>query len=254
MLSRFNKSSKVRGYQAGFFNLFPSVHDQKSRLRKAEKIAYALKIANYPLASSICLDAGCSSGIITSALAPLFAKMIGLDFDVIALANIVPSATRSVLFIQGDLMSLPLSDNAVDVVICAQVYEHVPDDQVMMDEIYRILKPGGIVFLSGPNKLFPIELHYAMPFLHWLPSRIPDGYVRLLGRGDHYYEHSRSLWGLRKLVSRFEVCDITVDLLLTPYLIRSSFILRMIKLVPRVIWTFFEPVFPNFNFILRKRN
>ncbi len=63
----------------------------------------------------------------------------------------------------------PLEDESCDLVICAQVYEHVPDDRRLAEEVYRVLKPGGVVFFSGPNWLFPIEGHYHLPFLHWLP-------------------------------------------------------------------------------------
>lgn len=242
-----------RGYQEGFYTLSERVRDPVSRQRKADKIIQALThYAHHPLSSAVCLDIGSSSGIITSAIAPPFGKVIGLDYDEIALRATNPAARARVQFIQGDAMSLPLGDNMVDVIICAQVYEHVPDDELLFEEIYRVLKPGGLVFFSGPNWLFPIEPHYFLPFLHWLPERLADIYLRLTGRGDHYYERSRHLWGLRRLLHRFVIRDITLEVLQRFYLPEIRGPKWIVRNTPTVVWKLLLPFFPNFNWILYK--
>lgn len=244
---------KRRGYQSGFYNLSAGVRDRESRLRKAEKIAYVLQeLGNYPLSSTICLDVGCSSGIITAALAPLFARTIGVDYDGIALANISSSAKERTSFVQGDVLYLPFADQAVDIVICAQVYEHVPNDKMLIAEIYRVLKLGGIVFFSGPNKLFPIEPHFFLPFLHWLPPRWADRYLRLFRRGDHYYERPRTLWGLQQLVKQFEVRDVTAELFASPRAAALGLGPKILGRVPMTVWKLLQPVLPNFNWLLYK--
>lgn len=210
-------------------------------------------LASYPLSTAICLDLGCSSGVITTALSRLFARTIGLDYDQLALKNIDAAAFRSASFLRGDAMSLPLADRSIDAIICAQVYEHVPDDQALVAEIYRVLKPGGIVFFSGPNKLYPIEPHYFLPFLHWLPEKLADGYLRLLGKGDHYYERSRTLWGLQKLWAQFTICDVTVQVL--KWKTRqtgSPASSQSLGRLPDWVWRLLLPVFPNYNWILYK--
>jgi SAM-dependent methyltransferase len=243
-----------RDFQPGFYDLCTKVRNRESRLQKADKIAYFLaKYSSIPLSSATCLDLGCSSGIITAALAPLFSQTIGLDYDEIAFRNIDGSPRPSPQFIRGDAMKLPFSDHSIDVIICAQVYEHVPDDQRLVGEMERVLKEGGIVFFSGPNRLFPVEPHYFLPFLHWLPSALANRYLRLLGRGEHYYERSRTLWSLRQLTSQFALRDVTIEAFLREL---PSIMPRpwnsILSRTPRLVWTLLLPVFPNFNWVLCK--
>jgi ubiquinone/menaquinone biosynthesis C-methylase UbiE len=52
--------------------------------------------------------------------------------------------------IVGDIHALPLKDNSVDAVVCIAVLEHVEDPKKAMSEMYRVLKPGGKLFLYVP--------------------------------------------------------------------------------------------------------
>lgn len=242
-----------RDFQAGFYDTCEKVRDRESRLQKADKIAYFLgKFSPIPLSSAICLDVGCSSGIITAALAPLFSHTIGLDYDAIAFENIASSPQPTLQFIRGDAMNLPLSDHSIDTIICVQVYEHVADDRRLVEEMKRVLKEGGIIFFSGPNKLFPVEPHYFLPFLHWLPGALANRYLRLLGRGEHYYERSRTLWSLRRLTSGFTLRDVTIDVFLRELGILPEPWNNLVRRIPRSVWTLLMPIFPNFNWVLCK--
>jgi SAM-dependent methyltransferase len=226
----------------------------EGRLRKAAKIeAILLKYAGDQLRQSVCLDIGCSSGIVTCALAPLFDRIIGLDYDEIVLQNTQANTGCAASFIRGDAMSLPFPAGSLGVVVCAQVYEHVPDDRRLAAEIERVLKPGGVVFFSGPNWLFPLEPHYHLPFLHWLPGRLADACLRLLHRGDHYYERSRHLWGLRRLWGLFIIKDATLDVLALDLNSQDGGKCgRWLRGVPGWVWRALLPVFPNFNWVLVK--
>jgi SAM-dependent methyltransferase len=50
----------------------------------------------------------------------------------------------------GDARALPLPDRSVDLVVATDVVEHVDDDQRAVSEIYRVLRPGGIVLFTVP--------------------------------------------------------------------------------------------------------
>jgi SAM-dependent methyltransferase len=241
-----------RGYQTGFYAHSEAVRDEERRLRKAAKIRLALQNFGLSANDGLCLDVGSSSGIMTAQFAPLFGHTVGLDYDVTALGTIAPQDRVAVDYVRGDAMGLPFADCCVDAVICAQVYEHVPDDVQLFAEIYRVLKPDGVVFFSGPNWLFPIELHYNLPFLHWLPQAWASGLLQALGADDQYYEKSRHMWSLRRLMHRFEVYDATLDLMQSETLIATPWLREAVGWLPRPVWTLLYPLLPNFNWILRK--
>lgn len=50
----------------------------------------------------------------------------------------------------GDGMDIPLEAETIDIVLCTQVIEHVSDPQTLVNECYRVLKPGGRLLLAGP--------------------------------------------------------------------------------------------------------
>jgi SAM-dependent methyltransferase len=62
-------------------------------------------------------------------------------------------------------MRLPLKTGCVDLVVSFETIEHVADAWALVDEIRRVLKPGGLLVLSTPNRAFgPAERHTANPF------------------------------------------------------------------------------------------
>lgn len=243
-----------RGYQLGFYEYAAGVRDRRLRLCQAAKIRHILvESVTMPAGALRCLDVGCSSGTITNALAPMFHQTVGLDIDEIALASREHTAGNGVFYLRGDGMNLPFPDASFDVVICAQVYEHMPDSRRLMLEVYRVLTSDGSVFFSGPNWLFPIEPHYFLPFLHWLPRKAAGTYLRVFGKGSHYYEHSRNLWDLYRLVSPFLVRDVTLEALASKLSSGTGLWWLVALLTPRWIWRLLLPFVPNFNWILSKQ-
>lgn len=242
-----------RGYQNDFYELSSSVRDPIRRLRKARKIRWALEnFSKADISNATCLDLGCSSGIMTADLSSLFKVMIGMDYDSLALGSIHPTDKQSVYYAKSDAMKLPLQDCSVDVVICAQVYEHVPDSSRLFNEIHRILRPGGIVYFSGPNWLFPIEPHYFIPFLHWLPEKWANSVLKLIGASESYYERSSSSRYLRRQLRCFSIYDMTPALLHSDHLVQNVLLRSSIRRVPQWLWRFLGPLHPNFNWILVK--
>ncbi len=109
----------------------------------------------------------------------------------------------------GDAMATGLAPDSVDVAICAHVYEHVSSAQQMMDEILRVLRPGGVCYFAAENRIIFREGDYRLPFLSLLPKPLAHRYLQLTGRGDHYYETLRTVWQLRRLTNKFDVLDYT---------------------------------------------
>jgi predicted SAM-dependent methyltransferase len=55
--------------------------------------------------------------------------------------------------VKADICNLPFSDNAYDVILCNHVLEHIPDDTKAMQELFRVLKPGGMGIFQIPQDL-----------------------------------------------------------------------------------------------------
>lgn len=117
------------------------------------------------------LDIGCGSGLIASSLAPHVEAIRGVDPEPWSRWSGLQEAFSNLRFNVGGVDSLPaiVPDASVDVAICNQVYEHVPDPANLISELYRVLTPGGVGYFAGPNLLWPVEPHVFLPFVHWLP-------------------------------------------------------------------------------------
>ena len=78
-------------------------------------------------------------------------------------------------FIQGSGLTLPFSDNSFDQVICSEVLEHIVDYQGVLQEIKRVLKPGGLFAVSVPR--------YFPEWVCWMLSsayhEVPGGHLRI---------------------------------------------------------------------------
>jgi SAM-dependent methyltransferase len=55
--------------------------------------------------------------------------------------------------VKADICNLPFDDNTYDVIFCNHVLEHIPDDTKAMQELFRVLKPGGMAILQIPQDL-----------------------------------------------------------------------------------------------------
>ncbi|MDQ6642361.1 MAG: class I SAM-dependent methyltransferase [Actinomycetota bacterium] len=90
---------------------------------------------------------------------------------------------------RSDVLDLDVRD-AFDLVVLDNVYEHLPRQQASLAAIVDALRPGGVLFLLTPNKLWPIEAHYRLPFLSYLPLSMANRYLRASGRGTDYKDAS----------------------------------------------------------------
>src|SRR5450432_443830 len=87
---------------------------------------------------------------------PAELRTVSAMFAAMSEAGEIP-AGGSGMAVHGDATSMPFPDGAFDQVIAAEVLEHIPADQAAMNEIARVLRPGGIAAVTVPA---------------WLPERI----------------------------------------------------------------------------------
>ena len=88
----------------------------------------------------------------------------------------------SVRYVQGDACDLPFADGAFDVVFSNAVIEHVGERAQQRRLVAEALRVGRKVFLTTPNRCFPIEVHTRLPLVHWLPERAAHRLYDLAGK------------------------------------------------------------------------
>lgn len=74
-----------------------------------------------------------------------------------------------IAYVQGDGCELPFADGAFDLVFSNAVIEHVGDRARQQRFVAEALRVARGVFLTTPNRCFPLELHTRLPLVHWLP-------------------------------------------------------------------------------------
>lgn len=187
------------------------MYDEEGRGAKADKVIAILDDYLEDISTLSVLDVSCSTGLMARRFAPHFATITGIDIDESAVAfarehNNLPNIEYRVM----DALQMTFPDESFDVVVCNQMYEHVPDAKQLLREIRRILVPGGVCYFGATNRLKVIETHYGrIPFLSYLPKPLANAYLRLLGRGTRYYENLHTYWTLQTMCRDFEVTDYT---------------------------------------------
>lgn len=206
-------------YQQDYSSIKPKMYDPSSRIKRGQRIIKLLKVyfKKNNLSGMTLLDVGSSTGIIDNEISKSFDKVIGIDIDkkAVNFAN-NKYMNNGLEFRIGDAMNLDFPDNTFDVVVCAQVYEHVSNPKKMLDEIYRVLKPSGICYFAAINKYWPKEAHYNLLFLSYLPKKIANIYVKLFHKADKYWETPLSWRQLKRITKKFKVVDYTEEILSNP--------------------------------------
>jgi len=104
------------------------------------------------------LDAGCGRGFYThaAALFPFVRQVTGIDVNA-GYLTVARSHCRSakITLSQESVYALPFPDRTFDYIICSEVLEHLRDDAGAVAELFRVLKKGGTLAVTVPNRSFP---------------------------------------------------------------------------------------------------
>lgn len=98
------------------------------------------------------LEAGCGEGYGADLIADVARRVIALDYDEATVAHVRARYPRVEIH-HGNLAALPLPDASVDVVVNFQVIEHLWDQPQFVRECLRVLRPGGVLLMSTPNRI-----------------------------------------------------------------------------------------------------
>lgn len=229
----------------------------KNRNIKAEQIAHVLEnFARVNLKESNVLDFGCGSGGIAAHLAARVNTMTGLDPEPWPRWNQWLEQHNNLSFIQGSVDRNTLSPQSFDVIICNQVYEHVPDPEALIGLIAKLVKPDGVVYFAGPNLLFPIEPHVFWPFVHWLPRRFAIKLMKTLGskHAESLDAYSTHYWKLKSWLDAHFESENALPFLIKKTLPDMRKRRTLTSMIPKIFLKFMTPALPGFIFILRLKN
>lgn len=125
----------------------------------------AAQLSEYAdLRGSLVLDVGGGPGYFRDAFRRAGARYVSVDSD---LGELSARGEPEAGTVMGSGMALPIRDGAVDVCYSSNVLEHVPDPWTMAEEMLRVTRPGGVVFLSFTVWLSPWGGHETAPW-HYL--------------------------------------------------------------------------------------
>ena len=147
-------------------------------------LTFNFKHIDLPQNKGLMLDIGCGEGRHVFGTMQNFKNTfcIGLDMDEASLKKSQEGyeffksiSDEGAVFIKGSAYNLPIPSNSLDLVVCSEVLEHLDDYHAALDEIKRVLKPGGKFLASVPSFL-PEKIC-------WLLSKdyqnMPGGHVRI---------------------------------------------------------------------------
>jgi len=116
-------------------------------------------------ADSFIVDIGCSAGVSSITLGTLGFKVTGLDISeglISQAKELALNENSSAQFLTGDAANLPFERESVDVCFMVGLLHHFPNYAPVINDIHRILKPGGLIVAVEPNAL---NLAYKLSFM-----------------------------------------------------------------------------------------
>ena len=186
-----------------------AILDPESRKRKAAKISRVLS-QHTDLAKSKVLDIGTGAGYIAHHIGKTAKEMTSVD--VVDQRRI----KHGYKFVPVKDEALPFDDETFDVVISNHVIEHVADHQQHIDEVLRVLTPGGLIYFATPNRYWLFDPHYEVPFINWLPRKLAGKYLRAV-KGQTWDIWPTTTRTVRKRLGRkHQVQPIVVDIIKNP--------------------------------------
>lgn len=143
-----------------------------------------------PIAGQTIVDLGCGPGYYTRAFRERGATVIPVDNseDELELGGAPPEG-----YLLGDAGNLPLESASVDGAYCSNMFEHTPSAEPIIDEVARVLKPGGWGYLSWTNWYSPWGGHLMSPYHYLGPVRGPRLYERRHGKPEKH-AYGETLW------------------------------------------------------------
>ncbi len=180
LTGEFNHSSNPE-----FFNYYAIESESEATQERFRRIRELVQIVAARIHGSKALkvaDIGCGAGTMSCLWAEQGHAVSGLDISAPLVDLARDRAAKqgySILFDVGSATAIPWADASFDVCLAPELLEHVADWQGCLDEFTRILRPGGVLYLSTTNVLCPKQEEFRLPVYSWYPGFLKRRFERL---------------------------------------------------------------------------
>lgn len=145
---------------------------ERARLIKGKLLRFLARLERNA-SELVVVDVGCGAGSQSFVWAEDGHVVRGLDISA-PLVEIARGRAHGrgldVRFDVGTATKLPYADRTADVCLLPELLEHIEDWQTCLEEAVRILKSGGVLFVSTTNVLCPLQDEFSLPLYSWYPG------------------------------------------------------------------------------------
>ena len=147
-----------------FYESFAEQFDSKMNMYDTNKRLHVFynELLTEDIKGKQVLDAGCGTGWFSKGAADRGAVVTSMDLGEKLLAEVKKKCDSN--RVVGSILEMPFPDNHFDIVVSSEVIEHTPNPEQAVKEIFRVLKPGGTMVLSTPNRFWIFSLRIAEVF------------------------------------------------------------------------------------------
>jgi 2-polyprenyl-3-methyl-5-hydroxy-6-metoxy-1,4-benzoquinol methylase len=168
-----------------FFQYYHEKSQSPETITRFERLVELILRAKGPAAGEVTFriaDVGGGAGT----LARLFARRghsvtcVDLSRDLLAVGKSRAEAEGLKMeFINCSATQTPIPSSSLDICVIPELLEHVVEWRECLDEAGRMVRPGGLLYLSTTNKLCPIQEEFTLPLYSWYPGFLKRRYERL---------------------------------------------------------------------------
>jgi 2-polyprenyl-6-hydroxyphenyl methylase/3-demethylubiquinone-9 3-methyltransferase len=169
-----------------FYDYYASKSQSEATLLRFESIRDAvlrvLRQNQLPTLKLDVADIGCGAGTQSFVWATSGHNVHAIDINEPLLSLAKDRAAKyeyDIEFRVGSATALPWPNGSMNVCLVPEVLEHVQGWQTCLDEFTRVLRPGGLLFLTTTNRLCPIQEEFTLPLYSWYPARLKRYYEGL---------------------------------------------------------------------------
>ncbi len=134
--------------------------------------------------------------------------VVSYEIDPFRLKNQLESSNEYTL-INGDALNFPFKEYSFDIIILQDVIEHLPEINKLKEDLFKILKEDGIIYISTPNKCSVFNIisdpHWGLPLISFLKrNNIRKYFLKYFRKSDLYRKDIAQLFLLQDLQKAFE--------------------------------------------------